>query len=277
MDINMHSLRHVAVLFLLTPLLLACQPQQSVEPLAMTPEFENDLAALHNSRIFFGHQSVGGNIMEGLADLQKDSKHPLAIINYGDPIDRPGGYILHTAVGKNEQPDSKCDDFRRIIDQELGDNLDIALLKFCYIDINGDTDVNKMFEYYQTTLDGLKHRHPGITFVHVTAPLRHSPGGFGVWIREVLGRPNHSKLANIKRHEFNELMLNTYKGDPIFDLAASQSTYPDGSRESFEMNGKTYYGLIGAYTYDGGHLNATGRSHVAAAMIKRLAQVTRAK
>lgn len=268
--------RHLIATLFIAPLLLACQPQQSVEPLAMTPDLDDALSSLQSTRIFFGHQSVGGNIMDGLADLQKDSNNPLSIIDYGQPIDSASGYILHTAVGKNEQPVTKCDDFRRIIDQELGGNIDVALLKFCYIDINGDTDIDKLFEYYQSTLDGLKHRHPDITFLHVTAPLRHSASGFGVWIREVLGRPNHSKLANIKRNEFNERLRSTYRDEPIFDLAASQSTYPDGSRESFDMNGKTYYGLIGAYTYDGGHLNETGRSHVAADMIRSLAQVARA-
>lgn len=241
----------------------------------MTPQLQDDLAALRSTRIFFGHQSVGNNIMEGVEALQKDNHVQIPIFDLKDNRTLPEGFIVHTKVGENEKPNTKCDDFRMILDQQLGGNIDIALLKFCYIDINEDTNVQKMFDYYRSVLDGLKHRHPEITFVHVTAPLRYSASGFGVWVREMLGKPNRSKMANIKRNEFNELLRNTYGEEPIFDLAASESTYPNGKRESFVENDKTYYSLIGSYTYDGGHLNEAGRTKVAADLIARLAAVAR--
>ncbi len=43
--------------------------------------------------------------------------------------------LLHTAIGRNEDPGSKCEDFRRVLDQLQG-RLDVALFKFCYIDFN---------------------------------------------------------------------------------------------------------------------------------------------
>lgn len=48
----------------------------------------------------------------------------------------------------------------------------------------------------------------------------------------------------------------------IFDLAKIESTYSDGSRETFTAQGQTYYSLIPDYTDDGGHLNEAGRKKV---------------
>lgn len=266
----------------LAPLLMlvslsACQQNAAVEPFAMTDDVKLALTELQTARVFFGHQSVGGNIMAGVRDILADSGTTLPILELGKTDMLPAGFILHTAVGKNTEPKTKCDDFKRIVDQQLAGKIDYALLKFCYIDINENSDVDALFDYYRATLDTLKARHPDIAFIHVTAPLRQVDSGLGVWARELLGKPNHTKLANLKRQAFNERLLATYAGDPIFDLAASESTYPDGRRESFNYRGQTGYRLIGAYTDDGRHLNAVGRKRVAADFIRSLADTVRAK
>lgn len=257
--------------------LTACQPETTAEPFRMTDALQQDLTTVSGTRIFFAHQSVGRNVMQGLEDLQNDlGTAPVTVLEIGDTVpDLPGAFLLHSRVGENTKPASKCDDFKRQVGTLAG-RIDYALLKFCYIDIDENSDVDAIFGYYRRTLDDLKARYPDITFVHVTSPLRHTASGFGVWIREIMGKPNRSKLANIKRNEFNERLRSTYAGDPIFDIAASESTYPDGRRESFVKDGKTYYSLIGAYTHDGGHLNETGRRYVAADMLHALAGVIRA-
>ncbi|MFA7386774.1 MAG: hypothetical protein WCZ87_03850, partial [Thiohalobacteraceae bacterium] len=209
----------------------------------MNDSLKQDIAELKSKRIFFGHQSVGGNIIEGVEDLLASSDMQLNLVEVGPNagIDAaaplPGNFLLHMPIGKNSEPKTKCDDFRRMIEQDLAGKIDIALLKFCYIDIDDNTNVDALFTYYRSVLDSLKARHPDITFIHVTAALRHSEGGFGVWIRETLGKPNRSKLANIKRNQFNDLLREAYAEDPIFDLAASESTYPDGRRETFDYDG----------------------------------------
>jgi hypothetical protein len=53
------------------------------------------------------------------------------------------------------------------------------------------------------------------------------------------------------------------------------STYPDGRRESFTMDGASYYSLVPAYTDDGGHLNGVGRTYAAAALIQSIAGALR--
>ena len=47
---------------------------------------------------------------------------------------------MHAKVGTNQQPLTKCDDFRRIIDERLRGEVDVAVLKFCYIDVEPTTD-----------------------------------------------------------------------------------------------------------------------------------------
>ncbi|MEI2787926.1 MAG: hypothetical protein V9E93_03485 [Steroidobacteraceae bacterium] len=141
-------------------------------------------------------------------------------------------------VGENGKPDSKCEDFRRILDDKLSGQIDVALFKFCYIDFSDTSDVDAVFATYARTMDDLKQRHPQITFIHVTAPLRTVDRGLGVWAREMLGRRNRTKLANVSRNEFNRRLVEKYSTDPIFDLARVMSTLPDGRRESFEIDGK---------------------------------------
>lgn len=259
----------------LPPLFLcACQYEQNTSDFKISETIQTDLTTLQTSRIFFGHQSVGQNIIDGIQDIfNKNPNHTFPILELATTENYPPGYLLHSAVGENTKLLSKCYDFKRIINDQLADKINIALLKFCYIDINKDSEVNELFNEYKNIMDELTINHPDITFIHVTVPVRYTASGFGVWIREVLGRPNNSKLENIKRNEFNALILETYKNKPIFDLAGSSSTYPDGKRETFIKDGITYNSLIGDYTNDGGHLNEKGRVKVAQDFIQELAAI----
>jgi len=239
----------------------------------MDDSLKADFRAVAAARVYFGHQSVGRNILDGLEDLQRGAVDPaIRVVELGAPGSTDGrGILLHTKVGQNEKPTTKCEDFRRILD-ELQGRVDVALFKFCYIDFNDATDVNAIFDVYSRTMDDLKRRHPEVVFVHVTAPLRTVDRGPGVWVRELLGRRNRAKYANVRRGEFNRLLQERYAGDPIFDLAASMSTYPDGRRESFRVDGAVYYALVPEFTDDGGHLNAVGRTHVAAGFVHAIAR-----
>jgi len=248
-----------------------------VPPRTMDAALQAGLEQVASKRVYFGHQSVGGNIMDGLADLQTQAARPhIRIGELGAlAVADEQGVFLHSAVGKNSQPASKCEDFRRILDQELHGRIDVALFKFCYIDFSDASNVDEIFATYARTMDDLKQRHPGIVFIHVTAPLRTVDSGPGVWVREMLGRPNRTKLANVRRNEFNRRLQERYAGDPIFDLAATMSTYPDGRRESFKLDGVAYYSLVPAFTNDGGHLNEVGRTYAAAALVQSIAAALR--
>ena len=81
---------------------------------------------------------------------------------------------------------------------------------------------------------------------------------------------------NIKRNQFNELLRKEYDGKaPIFDLARTESTLPDGKRSSFSKDGKNYYFMVPDYTHDGGHLNELGRKRAAEQLLVVLTAVSR--
>ena len=161
----------------------------------------------------------------------------------------------------------KFNDFINQLNPELVKSLDYAMFKFCYIDINRNTDVSALFEYYRKTINDVKKKYPDLKICHITAPIRHSPSDFITQLKElvgrVIGKQNNSKLDNAKRGDYNRLLLTHYSDEPIFDLAKAEATYPDGRENTFKMNGKVYYSLITEYTYDGGHMNESGRKKIA--------------
>jgi hypothetical protein len=188
----------------------------------------------------------------------------------------PGRALLtHGTIGRNQDPASKCDDFRRVIDQRLAGPVDIALFKFCYVDIHPGTDVEALAAMYMSCLDGLAQSHPETVFLPVTVPIRQTPSGPGVWARELLGRTNQAKVANARRYAFNQRLRSRYAGRPLFDLAAIEATGPNGRRETFALAGTSGESLRAAYTDDGGHLNATGRSAAAIEFLHALSSAVR--
>lgn len=252
---------------LLPGVLLMVLPQDAAAtaPPVKTDVTRASLERLSQRRVFFGHQSVGGNILDGVRGLTlapsvvevKDAGATLA-----------PGTLAHALVGQNEQPETKLAHFERLLDGGLARQVDVALLKFCYIDFHGGTDAKALFEKYRATLAGLKTRHPGVTFVHVTAPLTTVQRGARAWFNELRGKPVFGVGENRSREAFNALMRQTYAGsEPLFDLAQLESTQADGTRETYELNGRAYPAMVPAYSDDGGHLNARGQAHVAAALV----------
>lgn len=234
-----------------------------------------DFSAIQGKRILFGHQSVGGNIIDGLRDLTKGrTEIRFTIVDLQKNPHPSGPYFGEIRVGKNGDPDSKCDAFTRTVDTLLGDSLEIALMKFCYVDFERETDVKGMFSRYTATIDSLRRSAPAVTFVHATVPLTVRTPGWKKFLKRVLGKDESSDLLNRKRQEFNELLRSRYANEPLFDLAAVESTYPDGSREEFTQDGAAVYALIGALSDDGSHLNKSGRDAAARELVRVLAQAS---
>lgn len=220
----------------------------------------NKIAA---KKIYFGHQSVGLNIIQGIQDLMKNEHGArINIIQTADSSQFTSGIFAHSPVGKNDNPESKIEDFVEKMDNGIGQKADIAFFKFCYVDINASTDVEKLFNSYKNALKILQGKYPRTTFVHSTIPLMRKTGALKLFIKTLLGKDD--TLHNIARNEYNDLIRNEY-GDkePLFDIASIESTYPDGKTETFRKNGKTYYALVPLYTEDGGHLNSRGSQQVA--------------
>jgi len=230
-------------------------------------------AALAGARVFFGHQSVGSNIMAGVEDLlREDPGLGLRVVEVGNAGLPSGSFFAHGKIGQNGQPAGKTDDFARRLSAGLASAVDIAFHKYCYIDISERTDVAALFRHYRETMAGVRTAHPAVTLVHVTVPLTHVQYGPKAIVKKLMGRAPGGYGDNLRREQFNDLMRREYGGrEPLFDLAAVESTRPDGSRESFTFKGAVGRALFPAYGSDGRHLNDAGRKRVAEELLAFLA------
>lgn len=214
---------------------------------------------LAGKRIFWGHQSVGRNILEGISSIQAEHKHislKVAELKSNSPL---SSGLWHSRVGRNTYPLTKIHEFEKTVN-EYGSSLDIAGLKFCYVDVHQGTDVQALFDEYQSSITRLKNLYPHITFIHFTVPLEATSWDLTSKaksiIKTIIGKPD----PNFRRYEYNQLVRQAYeKKEPVFDLARIESTFPDGRRSIRTKNGIQYETLVSAYTNDGGHLNELGK------------------
>ncbi|HYO55974.1 SGNH/GDSL hydrolase family protein [Archangium sp.] len=251
---------------------MALHTANAMEP-ATSEEARAGLEKLSRRRVFFGHQSVGGNLLDGVRQLSSPGSPAPRIVEVSDPsTPLAPGTLAHAMVGHNEQPETKIAHFEKLVDGGMAKGADVAFFKFCYIDFNSATDAKALFEKYRATLAGLKARHPGVTFVHATVPLTTVQRGAKAWLKEWMGRPVWGVGENVTREAFNALLRQTYAGkEPLFDLAALESTRPDGTPETYELNGRSYPAMVPEYSDDGGHLNAAGQARLASAFVSFLA------
>ena len=225
--------------------------------------------------IFFGHQSVGNNIIDGLRMVAKQNQfQALNIIETRNGNDITGFMFAHSKVGRNKHPGSKIEDFAKIVRGGMGKRIDVALLKLCYVDIDGNTDTDELFQKYHSTLKHLQKSYPQMKFLAATVPLTTLQTGWKAWVKRILGRSPAGYRENIKRNKFNELARTAYaKRGLLFDIAKVESTLPDGSRSTYTVNNTRYLHLYSGYTSDGGHLNAVGKQRVAENLIQVLATI----
>ena len=227
--------------------------------------------SLAKKKIYFGHMSVGFNILDGVRDLMPETRGAkLNIVETADPAAFDEPIFAHSPIGKNGYPLSKLEQFRTILESGVGDKADIAFFKFCYVDIHGGTDIDALIKAYDETIQALQARFPKLTIAVVTAPLTAVPTGFKTGLKKLLGQGEPDKAANVKRELFNAHLREKY-GKLVYDLAALESTLQTGERATFEVDGKTYYAMWPPYTDDGGHLSAEGRRIAAAGLIRFLA------
>ena len=233
--------------------------------------------ALAQKRVFFGHQSVGYNILEGVQEIMPSSFHSqISITVVEGPQDLSQPTLSHAEVGQNTDPKSKIHDFVKLIDSGIGERIDVAFLKFCYVDVSENTDIAKLFKEYKEMIENLKIKYPATTFAHITMPLVAKQEGIKMWAKKVakiiLGRPVRNLALNAKRNDFNQMLLKEYQNsDPIFDLAKIESTTPSGRRIIDSSDGIQFYSMSPDYTDDGGHLNQLGRKIVAQEFVHFLA------
>ena len=98
---------------------------------------DEDIELLKNRRIFFGHASVGYNIINGIEYIVANNSryNGINIQEPRVPFEVDGPAIYHTVNGKNGFPKIKIDAFKQTLEKNLFANkIDIAFFKFCYVD-----------------------------------------------------------------------------------------------------------------------------------------------
>lgn len=227
--------------------------------------------SLAQRRIYFGHQSVGDNIVEGIREvLAEHPEIPLQVIETVslDSMNAPGLY--HARIGQNGDPGSKTSAFTAIVDRGQPA---VGVLKYCYVDVGSETDPVAMFAEYQRAMTQLRAAHPDLVIAHVTLPLT-SISGRREWLVMKLRGQTTERDLNALRNRYNRTLREAYVGkEPVFDLARVESTHADGSRSFFSRRGEAVYILAPELTDDGSHLNAVGRRAVAEAFLAMLASL----
>ena len=274
-------IRLISILMISLAIIISCGKGEKMEHKKVNYTSIKDIPEtawkkLSEKKIFFGHQSVGFNIIDGIRDVMKECPQiKLNIIETHDPKQFDSPIFGHSRVGKNTDPNSKCDAFAEYLKSGIGNKVDIPFLKFCYVDVRANTNPQEVLDYYTKTIESLKKEYPKVTFVHFTVPLTVTKTSIKTWIKKIIGKKDIWEYDdNIKRNEYNELLKKHYKDkEPVFDLAGIESTFADGKRCTFSKDGKTYYSLVPEYTTDGGHLNEKGRKIVAEKLLVFLANL----
>lgn len=231
--------------------------------------------SLTHRSIFFGHQSVGDNLLQGMVSVGRE--HPAWNLRITKAADTPhprGPVLVHARVGKNGDPDSKMQAFARYLESAQAP-YDIAFFKFCYVDVTAATDPDRLFSTYEKTMTDLRARFSITRFIHVTVPLSAIETGPKAWFNRVRGHPS-TVDHNRQRDRYNQLLRSRYAGrEPIFDLARVESTTPDGYAHTWTTRGVTVPALVAEYTSDGAHLNALGQRISAEQLLITLAHAAK--
>lgn len=222
-------------------------------------------SALKQTKVFFLHMSVGGNIVSGFNHYDPPWVAGTNSLGYVfDDVQRAAEYSSGKALGEqlfgqNGDPIQKIRLFQDWIGNKgVGSVVKVAGLKFCYSDMihgsGGGEDLNAVQQSYATMMSSLKGKYPAVSFFHVTPPLQPA----NEW--QTVENNNHRKA-------FGDWLRSTYAGDVVFDLEAVESTASDGS--SCSQSGAPV--LCDGWKADNdGHLNDAGSTHAAKAFLYAL-------
>jgi len=243
---------------------MACGTAQETNTMSVAATTDQQWTALLGTRVAFGHQSVGGNILNGVRTLAEQASVNLRISESRDLS--TDANIVHFRIGENGNPASKMKDFSAVL-QSAG-NVKIAAMKLCYLDFTPQSDGGRIADDYIATIDRLAAEHPGITFVAFTAPLTVRQTGPKAWIKRMMGQSPAGFGENVRRTQFNERLRARYAKDGrLFDLARIEAQ----DTERYSLAGQPFEALSPSITSDGGHLNPAGERLVASKLVAFLA------
>ncbi|WP_144795988.1 SGNH/GDSL hydrolase family protein [Microbacterium paludicola] len=248
-------------------------PRATTTEVAVPEVTPAEFDAFAGTTVLFGHQSVGANVLDGIAGVYADAGRAAPVVadatNGVGAAD--GASIVHAFVGVNGDPLGKFAAFRALVDGPAGDAASVAIVKLCYTDITSDTDPVRVFEEYRALMADLEARHPDITFLYATVPLT-TDRSLGANIKALFGSDDRMGPAdNRVRAQYNALIRAQYADSGrLFDIAAVESTMSTDPAVR-TLDGEEYHVLNSALSADAGHLDQRGGRVVAAEMIRIVA------
>jgi hypothetical protein len=229
-------------------------------------------ARLRTQRIYFGHQSVGENVLAGLLwVLERKPRIGLRVISASQPgaFTEPG--LIHGPIGVNGDAQSKIDGFDTVVRGPDGAQLDVAFMKFCYVDVAAGSDPQAIVSAYRSTIDSISRERPGLRLIHTTMPLTALDIGRKALVKRSLGFPSAGESANPVRGSYNEALRESFARKAILDIAAIESKAPGHEGQTLASGGRNWPTLAPELTTDGGHLNTGGSVLVARELLLLLA------
>jgi hypothetical protein len=216
-----------------------------------------ELDAARQVAAYFNHASIGGNILDGMRDLQSRNATRYSI-NIQFSSGTAAG-INEYQAGSNGRPITKIDGFA----SNVKAGHDAAFLKFCTGDVpcvNGDTPIETMWTRYRDMMAAQQSQHPDTALVWWTIPI--------------IARDHSRAQCDQELGWFNDQVRQYVQdhGLMLFDLADIESHDPSGDPVTTSQG---YEAAWPGYTSDGAHLNETGRQRVANAVWHLLAEIAR--
>ena len=210
-----------------------------------------ELATAASAAVLFGHQSVGMNVIDSVPALYDRRGAPAPPVLEWPATRSSGGFLTHRYIGENGDPMGKIADFASTVRGATG--IQVAVMKLCFVDIVAGTDTAAVFARYRDAMADLTRDRPSVRLVYATVPL-------------TVG----SSVDNAARQRYNALIRREYGATGrLFDIAAIESTRPDGSRVTGA--GGRYLSLHQGYASDDGHLNEAGAQRAAAGLMRAVA------
>ncbi|HTJ84779.1 MAG TPA: hypothetical protein VL400_23835 [Polyangiaceae bacterium] len=202
-----------------------------------------DKSRVKHARIFFGHQSVGANILDGARSLGFPSRPITGTHDFDAPA------LGEAPLLENHEPLRKVKSFDAFV-STFGDRVDAVGMKLCWVDFYEPEKLVGLREAYAAEVDSLRKRYPKVAVFHVTPPLA-----------------TKEPVENGDRVAFGRWLISTYaQKDVVFDLEAVESM----SSAGMPCVSRGVPALCTEYAADDGHLNAVGAQRAAKAFIVAL-------
>jgi len=223
-----------------------------------------DIQCVKSLNVFFCHQSTGRIIMQSLNFLaNKNEKYRLRF------SPDPGNWQLGTGVTRQSYLDSapifghfnlsdeKPYQFFNEI-KKFKDLVDIAMIKYCFIDIGPSTTAQGRFNTYVTAMDSFVGLRTSAALLHWTMPLT-----------------KDEDSLSTERSKFRDLIIKKYGTDQfVFDIAEMESWY-NNNLTTFKFKNIDYLRMNENNTYDNGHPNDSMAMKLAKTLWVALSEISK--